>query len=50
MEHARLVAELARSTDEVNHLRARVDSIERNPMYPLFRMVKSAADRLRGRR
>jgi len=50
MEHARLVAELARSTDEANHLRARVDSIERNPIYPIFRMVKSAADRLRGRR
>ncbi len=49
MEHARLVAELRGSTEEVRRLRARVDSIERNPVYPLYMKAKSAVDRLRGR-
>jgi 2-polyprenyl-3-methyl-5-hydroxy-6-metoxy-1,4-benzoquinol methylase len=49
MEHARLVAELRSATEEVGRLRARVDSIERNPIFPLYQRVKSAGDRLRGR-
>ena len=49
MEHARLVAELASLTEQVGDLRARLDSIERNPLYPLYRMAKSGNDRLRGR-
>jgi methionine biosynthesis protein MetW len=49
MEHARLVAELASLTEQVGDLRARVDSVERNPLFPLYRMTKSASDRLRGR-
>jgi methionine biosynthesis protein MetW len=49
MEHARLVAELAGLTDQVNDLRARLDSIERNPLYPVYLKTKSVSDRLRGR-
>ena len=49
MEHARLVSELRGLTEEVGHLRARVKSIERNPIYPLYMKAKSARDRLLGR-
>lgn len=45
-EHARLVSELARSAAEVAHLRARIERIERQPLY---RIAKSARDAVRGR-
>jgi SAM-dependent methyltransferase len=46
MEHARLISELARSAAEVAELRARLDRIERMPLY---RMAKSARDVVRRR-
>ena len=46
MEHARLMSELASAAAEVAHLRARIDRIERMPLYRMARSVRNA---LRGR-
>ena len=47
MEHARLTAELASAAAEVARLRARIDRIERMPLYRMARSVRNA---LRGGR